>query len=220
MPLREQSRIQGGEPASTGEADGAVPAGYRLVGRSGPDVPLPTPDQWVRFTRWSNGETVNPPRPPGRWHQPEGPHLWNQGCYDILEPLVPLSPPGEQRPKDLVTTTATEDGGSAGKTPGLTLTDETGTGCMPGPAAHAADCATGEGASPSEARGQRATAERPSSSPVIPPGEGAEAPCPLCGPTNSCGLFPGYVPPPVAPPGEGAVPVCKACESGCNGEGQ
>ena len=92
MPLREQSRIRGSEPASTGEADGAVPAGYRLG-----DGWEPVDPKW----RWVCTSSVHGPIP--------GAVVWRkqtigaaeyydyccQPCAIQAGALVPLSPPGD-----------------------------------------------------------------------------------------------------------------------------
>lgn len=85
-------------PSVDAPVDAGVP-GFRVVGRSGPDVPMPTPGTWVQFARWSNGEVVantSPLDPPERWEDDSDARQWIAGCFDILEPVPPADGKGDR----------------------------------------------------------------------------------------------------------------------------
>ena len=70
-------------------AQPAAPAGFKIVGRSGPYNHIQPPGKWIRFTRRVDGEPLDEPRKNDQ-QQPLWPE-WDAGCYDILEPL-PVEP--------------------------------------------------------------------------------------------------------------------------------
>jgi len=73
----------------------AMPPGFRVVGRSGPGVPLPVVGQWVQWRHEGINQDPDEPRQvyegelagelPIAFH-------WRAGRYDILEPVEPPAP--------------------------------------------------------------------------------------------------------------------------------
>lgn len=67
-----------------------APPGFRVVGRSGPDVPVHPGAKWLNCARNVHGEPFKPAHRPAiytdvNWRE------WRAGCFDILEP-IPAAP--------------------------------------------------------------------------------------------------------------------------------